>query len=289
MALVAVLWIISLLAILAAGVGSSGQTNARLAFNTVEKMKARVAADAGVHRAIFDLLAGDTEQSWPAGGVLDYRLELDGADVGVQVRDEDGKIDLNVASRPLLQSLFQEAGMGGDVAMRLADGIDAHRRGDNRSRSSAFEESDYQVMDRADVMIGKPLRRVEQLKTLPEMTPALFRRIRPHVTIHSGAEGIDPLRASKTVLRAVVNASSGSDMTRTSRAEADDVTPAIDQPSQLGAKLGDLALPSRHLMFAIRASAESKSGGRFVREAIIALDGGWHHLPATIHSWQQGR
>lgn len=269
MALIAVLWIVGLLGLLAVAIGSAGRTHADLSFEAVEIAQARAAADAGVYRALFGLLTGDAERSWPHGGELAYQVQLGEAHVDVRISDEDGKIDLNAASPPLLAGLLQQAGLGGQDATRLAERIAGSQAAGNGQSRSGFQQLD-------------------ELRKIPGMSEPLFRRLRPNLTIYSGANGVAPERASSTALHAAVHAASDS----TGGLDADDADNAsplpLNDPVLLTALLGDHALPSRHLMFSVRASGESAGGGRFVREAIIALDGGRNDLPATIHEWRRG-
>ena len=60
-ALIAVLWGLVLLAIIAASVTATSRTETRLAHNLVENAKAQALADAGIHRAVLGLLQPETE------------------------------------------------------------------------------------------------------------------------------------------------------------------------------------------------------------------------------------
>lgn len=62
-----------------------------------------MAADAGVHQAVYDLLTADADQPWPAGGELVRSFALGHDRIQVRVRDEDGKIDLN-GTKPAVSS-----------------------------------------------------------------------------------------------------------------------------------------------------------------------------------------
>lgn len=272
MALVAVLWIVGLLGALAAAVGSAGRTHANLSFGAVEMAKARAAADAGIHQALFGLLTGDAERSWPNGGELAYRVALDEEHVNVRVADEDGKIDLNAASRALLISLLHHAGLDETDAARLTDHIDRYRQ-NSASGQQAHRAFQY----------------VDELRRISGMSEPLFRRLRPDLTVHSGANGIDPKRASLVALRATIQAASASNPGINASSGHNAQAIAFDRPESLATHLGELALPSRNLMFSIRASGVSRGGARFVREAIVALDGGRDSLPLTLHEWRRER
>ena len=273
MALIAVLWIVGLLGVLAAAVGSAGRTHTSLSFGAVEMAKARAAADAGVHKALFNLLTRDAERTWPPGGELAYRVELNEVHVDVRVADEDGKIDLNAGSRALLVGLLQGVGLGETEADQLTDRIDRYRQGNGASG----RQSQHIFQD------------VEDLQQISGMSEPLLRRLRPYLTVYSAANGIDPQRASPMVLQATVQAASSSapgiDVSTGRKGQAI----LLDRPDHLTAHLGELALPSRNLMFNISASGVSRDGARFVRKAVVALDGGRDRLPLTLHEWQRER
>ncbi len=271
MALVAVLWITGLLALLAAGVGSSGRLSSRLAYNGVEGAKARLLAEAGVNKAIYDMLTSETGQLWPADGSRRLMLELDGNRIAVQVRDEDGKFDLNAAPPDLLAGLLQRAGLEEAAAGELADRID-----DRRNGSSLSDEG-----------VDQPFRQIGELLTVPGMTEPLFERLRPDITIYSEAEGIDPLRASTTALMALPGMTAEAlTAVRTAAAFEDDGLSAL--PSELISSFEDYFLPSRELVFEVRALGQTKEGGRFLLETVVALDGGLSRQPFKTYLWGRG-
>ncbi|MGI9490880.1 MAG: hypothetical protein ACR2QF_00485, partial [Geminicoccaceae bacterium] len=64
--------------------------------------------------------------------------------------------------------------------------------------------------------------------------------------------------------------------------------PFLALPGDLTLPFEDYLLPSRELIFEIQAVGESDGGGRFVRHAIVALDGGQDDLPFTVYVWNRG-
>ncbi len=72
-ALVAVLWILALLAIIAGSFTTDTRTNVKLAYNLVENAKARALADAGVNRAILALPT--VREDLKFGGEIEALLE----------------------------------------------------------------------------------------------------------------------------------------------------------------------------------------------------------------------
>jgi general secretion pathway protein K len=244
-------------------------------------------ADAGVHRAIFDLMTTDSISSWPNGGRLDHAFELSGNHARVQIRDEDGKIDLNLAPPAFLRGLFQAAGLDDEKARILAAQVIDYRDEDGDPEPSGAEDEAYFAAGRSDGAADRPFRHIGELADVLGVTGGIFDRVRHHVTIYSGVEGVDVFRASGIVLKALPGMTSETEAAILSNADAED--PLLDLPDTLIEPLADYLLPSRELIFEVRSLGESAEGGRFLREAVIALDGGRDALPFTIYEWRRGR
>lgn len=284
LALVAVLWVITLLALLAAGVGSSSRTELRLAYNAVERAKAMALADAGIHHALFALLTGDGEAG--EDGSSAYRFALDGGGVGVLIRDEDGKIDVNAAPHALIHGLFLAVGLDDDGARMLADRILDFRDADSDAEPLGAEDADYVDAGRSEGAADRPFLAISEVADVLGMTGEIYRTIRPHITVFADADGIDPNRTTRTVLEALPGMTPEVADGFMASGPGDD--PLIDLPADIVVDIEDYLLPSRELIFSIEAFAESERGGRFVREAIVALDGAGRALPATVHLWRRG-
>jgi len=274
------------MALMAIGIGSSSRTSTRLAFNTVENTKARLLADAGVQQGIFNLLADDGGRLWLDGGDNSHAFTLGGDRVRIEIRDEDGKIDINVAPSVILEGLFTAIGAEEDQAAMLASRVVDFRDDDSDPEQNGAEDPAYEAAGRPKGAADRPFRRIEELADILGLSDLLYQRIRPHVTIYSDAEGVDPLRASPAVLRAIPGITPEIEAAISTSATADDVDlilSSIDVEEAV-----DYLLPSRELLFNIRAIGISEGGGRFVRDATIALDGGVDTLPFTIYTWQRG-
>lgn len=286
MALIAVLWIVSLLALLAAGIGSNGRVSSRLALNAIENTKAKFLAEAGINLAIHRLLEGGVFQAPLADGYASLSSRTDEGLVAVEIRDEDGKVDLNFASVELLAGLISAAGFEGDAAARAkAERIVDYRDDDGIPLPSGAEDPAYMAAGLTHGAADRPFRHVEELSSVLGVTDALHARLRPHVTVFAETAAVDPLRASDAVLRALP----GIDAEALSliRANDGDILPIL--PEGTSEALEDYISTSRDLVFELRALGQTKGGGRFVREAVIAFDGGRGHSPFTTYRWRRGK
>jgi len=132
---------------------------------------------------------------------------------------------------------------------------------------------------------GPFLSEVELLQLLG-MTEELYARIQPLVTVHSGAEGIDPLRAAPEVLRAVPGMTEDLAKALASAGEEEDPFELIDEDALFDMEL--YFIPSREAVYGIRAEARTRGGGVFVREAVIELTAD-PMRPYLVRAWRRGR
>ncbi|MCX7109297.1 MAG: type II secretion system protein GspK [Proteobacteria bacterium] len=201
MAMVVVLWMVSLLTIMAGSFSLSTQRNTGLVNNAKERARGLALADAGVHYALIMLSQPDPIKRWRSDGTS-YKVALPGGVVGVTLFDESGKIDINSASEQTLRTVLGKL-MGGDemAALSLLDKIIDWRDSDNLKRVNGAEEKDYQTEGKAYVPQNKNFQVLEELQMVLGMTPALYKKLEPLLTIYSGQDGINPQKASGEALR----------------------------------------------------------------------------------------
>jgi len=283
---VAVLWISSLLALLAAGAASSSRSDLRLADNTVKEARARSLADAGIHEALFTLLTERDSQIWQ-NGTVPFQFTLDGGEVQSNLRDEDSKVDLNVAPADLLAGLFRAVGVDDDQARRLAEHVVDFRDPDQDPEPLGAEDDAYVDAGRPQGAADRPFLNIAELNDVLGMTGEIYRRVRQHVTVHADVDGIDPSHASPTTLLALPGMTPEFAALMATQTENSDVFSFL--PEDVAAQIEPFLLPSRERLFSIVSRGKSAGDGEFVREAIVSLDGGTRTLPVTILSWTRGR
>jgi general secretion pathway protein K len=284
-ALISVLWITGLLAVMAASFVSATRTEARLARNQLENAKAQALADGGVQRAVLGLLELDPERVWRADGRT-YRFALGEGEVLLSIRDEDGKIDINEGSLELLTGLLEALGLEPDVALSLAARIVDYRDPDSEVSPEGAEDAAYRDAGIALGAADRPFASEAELVRVLGIDDPLVRRIRPHVTVHSGSDGVDPTRATRAVLEALPGMTAAVVERLLAAGPEDDPLAAIEDDDVLE-QIDLYWLPSREAVFTVRADARTAGGGRFVREAVIELDGS-PERPFLVHAWRQG-
>ena len=161
-------------------------------------------------------------------------------------------------------------GLPEEEAQLLADRIGDFRDEDSEPEPLGAEDEAYFDAGLAQGAADRPFATESELLRVLGMTQSLYEQVRPHVTVYSGAEGVDPARASRPVLLALPGITP--QMVEALLTADDEVDPfGLIEGQQLLADLEQYMVPSRELVFTIRALGRSGGGGRFLRQAVIEL------------------
>ena len=202
-ALLLVLWLVALLTAL---VGAYALT-ARM-----EALQGRVGsrgtivqeiARAGMEYALVRVADRNPETHWQPNGRA-YAWRFDGHDVQVRIIDETGKVDLNQADVPLLSRLVQVLGEPPDASDALAAAIVDWRDADDLGQPvGGAEDGDYAAAGRPYGAKDAPFETIAELEQVLGMTPDLYARLEPFLTLYSGRGQPDATYAQGPVLVAM--------------------------------------------------------------------------------------
>ena len=202
-ALLLVLWLVALLTALVGAFALAARTEHLQGQVLSRGVVAQQAARAGIEYAITRLDNDDPRWRWLADG-RQYRWNYAGAQVDIRIVDEQGKVDLNMADATLLASLLRTLGSDPQQAAQLAAAILDWRDPDSLTQpAGGAEDADYAAAGRAYGAADAPLESVAEVEQVLGMTPALYARLAPQVTVYSGRERPDPAFASAQVLAAM--------------------------------------------------------------------------------------
>ena len=261
-ALIAVLWALTLLSVIAASLSTETRSEARIARNMADSAAARAAADAGIQRAILDLLDSrggallgaakfrpdGTVYAWPFGNSTVY----------LSVHDELGKLNLNQAPEALLSSLFETVGIDQGGAAALAGAIADFRDADKLQRLQGAEEAEYRAAGLAWGPKNAPFQAVEELQRVLGMTTEIYERVAPFLTIYSIGNAVNAKVADEQLTAAL-------------------------------RRVGfNYFVESPGTAYSIRAEAKHASGAVFVRESVVQLIPE-SVLPVRVLAWRQAR
>jgi general secretion pathway protein K len=284
-ALIIVLWVVTLLTVVALSFAQTMRTDVNVVSNSLARVKAETLVDAATERAIFELFKPQN---------LDGRWNADGSsrewsyrdlNVVVTMQDETGKIDINRANEQLMRGLLRSQGLTEDEAAKLNDAIIDWRDADTLRRPNGAEAPEYTAAGLNYTPANAPFQAVEELKLVLGMTPDLYTRIAPLITIYSAVPGINDQVATRDVLRALPNVNdqlideyiARRDLARANR------QPIPTFPQNLFRSVSNNATPTR-----IRTDVTFPDGNRFIREVVVRRynDG---KRPYAFLSWKEGR
>jgi general secretion pathway protein K len=180
----------------------NGNTSYRLARNGLETAEINSVFEAAVNRAVLALLDPQVERRWRTDGLL-QGFDFNGRRVNVSIQDELGRIDLNQAEPSLLIGLAQSAGLEHQLAVNLTDKILDWRGAASTKHLNGATDVDYRTRESDYQLRNGPFQSVDELQLVLDVTPALFKRLKPALTVYSGRQFVDPVVAPREVLRAL--------------------------------------------------------------------------------------
>jgi general secretion pathway protein K len=313
-ALLMVLWTLLLLSFIATVFGGNVRTETHLARNLVDNAQAEALADGGVYRAVAGLNKDPRDGGLRGDGRV-YVWQADGGEVRFTIRDEGGKVDINQAPSALLRELFVVEGVEPARSAELADAIVDFRDEDDDKQPNGAEAREYA---RAGLRYGpknRPFVLVDELIYVLGMTPELYRRIAPFLTVSGLGEGPHVPTASPEVRQAIAAAlrETGASAGTNDSGFADDAYGGDAQSSRRGFSFDgassfrstsgsegfDTSLTdetdaeggaedrSGVGLFSVHAEARTPAGAVFARDATVNLAGS-ESSPVVFNAWRQG-
>jgi general secretion pathway protein K len=180
-ALIIVLWGVTLLALLAAGLASTSGLAVRRMGHAIEAAEAHAALEKAAAAAELALTDADAAKAWRPDGTR-HRLSFDFGEADVIASSEAGKIDLNHSPPVLLKGLFDQAASSDEEGARLF---------------SAFSALTMPGMG------GRVLLAVSELAALPGITAPVYRRLAAATTVHNETGRFDWRLANDATLSAI--------------------------------------------------------------------------------------
>lgn len=281
--LVAVLWVVGILVLLATGIAAQTRTAQRVTRNLIASEQAYHAAEGGVNFATLTLLGGTSGQRSAWWHPVEP-LTIGKARVRMIISDERGKVDLNGAPQELIRGVMLSAGLGFDEADRLTDAILDWRDGDDLRRLHGAEDVDYRAQGYGYGAKDAPFDSVDELQRVFGMRPAVYDAVREAFTTYSQASEVNPLAASGLVLGAIP------DMTPDLVAgylEARDASRALGSPPP--------AFPvaaSPHISnqtgpaYTVRAEAQIAGAARAIVDAVVVMESGGAGAEYRVAEWR---
>jgi general secretion pathway protein K len=261
LALVVALWVLAALSLIAVAMLGAAINTARVGHNAWIQLRVRTTADAAIQAAILSMFDPRLSQFPRLDGVA-REIAFGDQKAMVSIQDEAGRIDINTADRTLLRDYFLAA--GATDADALADRVIDWRttktsRGLNGATAEDYAHAGYAYRPR-----DRAFESVDELALVMGMTPELFKRLEPGLTVFSHSPSFDTRFAPTAVLAAIPGA-----------------TP-MDARNMIADRSPSAALPSR--AYSITATA-TQGTTQFARHAVVLLTGD-PRRPYWILDWR---
>lgn len=282
-ALVLVLWVMTLLAIIAGSFVYTARSNTLVSGNLVAQARAHLLADAGIERGIYEVLKPATDaERWQARS-LPHAFSLNDAQIQVTLRDEAARIDLNVANEVLLKGLLLSVGLDADGASKLLDAITDWRDADEMVRPQGAERDQYEAAGYDYIPANAPFQSVEELRLVMGMTPELLRKMLPALTVHSQQAGFNSRQAPREVLMAVPNVLAEDVEAYIQLREE---THAQEQAPPPFPQAAAYEASGATQVYNLRSVVSMPDGSRFANEAVVKLTNK-PNRPFAVLRWQE--
>lgn len=180
-ALIMVLWILSLLAVLALELSYAARTELKIASNTKEETQNYYIARAGIERGIAQILAQSNEQpgleKWNFGGGK-TELSFGKGIMEIAVTDESGKINVNTMDDATLTAVLRQVlssiGVEERAQETAIDSILDWRDPDNLHRANGAEDNYYRSLLNPYSAKNGRLDSLDELVMVKGVTPEIF-------------------------------------------------------------------------------------------------------------------
>ncbi len=203
-ALILVLWVSAAAAALAVGFLGWARADANLNRNAEAEIRARLATESALAATAYRLMAGKLALK---NGRAELTVSLDGVDVQAIVHGESGFIDLNKASKGLLEALAIATGVDRSAADAAAKAIVAWRDvPKSKSQGKLIQRKLFgdRLVSRTDHAFDY----VNELRLVPDLDPGIVQRIAPWLTVYTRTGEVDSTVAP-TIVRKALMASPG--------------------------------------------------------------------------------
>lgn len=172
LALIAVLWLVSLLTVLATSMLAITRSNARMSSRSAQFIEAATVADSAIRLT----LARSSSLSID-GFSTTQRVELFDRTIDVRIEHEAGRVDLNATEAPLLTAVFVAGGIDAQQAETFAARIIDWRDADDERTVGGAERSDYELAKIGYEPRNGPFESVgelQQVSGLNELSPSIL-------------------------------------------------------------------------------------------------------------------
>lgn len=217
-ALLMVLWVLTILIVIVFSFSYMARTEAYAALSFRQMIEKKFLAEAGIERGVAELFYLNQNRNtttvleggevWRTDG-RPYKLLTDDGYYTVSIMNEGGKVDINTAPELVLKTLFINYGLDTAHADTLTDSIMDWKDQDNLHRMHGAEDDYYRSLPNPYKARNAYFEALEELLLVRGMTPEILygdtgkKGIINFLTINSGMTTININAAPKEILLAI--------------------------------------------------------------------------------------
>jgi general secretion pathway protein K len=209
-ALILVLWVLSILMLMAGSFSLTMRRESAGVMAIKANAQANTQAQAGLAIAEAMLLHEDENKRWRIDGSI-YEIETQNAKTRIRILSETGKIDLNSVPNTLLHQVLTDAPLETQAQLNLENAILDWRDEDENTRPFGAEKSEYLAAKLHYAPRNKPFRSLEELQMLRGMNADIFAWMKQIFTVYAaGQTEVDFNLATRDVLNVLPEIDSNS-------------------------------------------------------------------------------
>lgn len=204
LAMVIVIWVLSLLTIMAGSFALTMRRQTTVISAVKDNAVGLATAETGITIAQQMLLLEDKNKRWRADGSI-YQLQDQDVEIRIRLLSEQGKIDINKADEVLLTAMMNSISVDMTKQQALVGAIIDWRDQDDLVHINGAEKQQYEDAGLAYQPANKGFQLTNELQMVLGMNAAIFQELQPLITVYSGQSQVNLQVASKEVLQAIAN------------------------------------------------------------------------------------
>lgn len=204
MALVLVLWIMSLLTIMAGSYALTIRREISLVSVTLDNAKLKALAEAGLNVAAAMLFYQDAKSTWRGDGSI-YSFQFKEAEIRLRIFSESGKIDINKADENVLRAIIKTTPAEEHQQQEIVDAILDWRDKDEWVRIHGAEAQQYRDAGLSYRPLNNDFQTLEELQLVLGMDDDIYTPLAAAMTVYAKQKTVNMAMASRQVLMAVSN------------------------------------------------------------------------------------
>ncbi|MGD0961807.1 MAG: type II secretion system protein GspK [Methylomonas sp.] len=204
-ALIIVLWILTLLSLMAGSFALSMRRDNSVSLALKNNAQALSLTESGLGLALYMMQNPNPDLRWLVDGTVYQILRADGVRIRIKVISESGKIDINTASDKLLAAVIQWITPDMWAQQKLLNSILDWRDADDEPRPQGAEKIQYQDAGLPYSPSNNAFQSLEELQLILGMDPIIYNRMLPLVTVYSGQADVNIQETTQEMRQILAN------------------------------------------------------------------------------------